>query len=219
MLRVGELPAYGWIPPGVSNYTSQSFDYRNTPVGRADGRGAASCMRRRATRDQPLRFELRYNAGEVHNKVAVAVASMWKETLGVEARLTAVEFKSLLQDIDAVTWRCFRSSWLGDYNDAYTFAQYFKSDFGINLPHYRSAEYDSLVECRGHRGGTKKRREMLENAERIMLRDHPMIPLYFYVNKHLVKPEVDGWYDNVMNVVYSKHLGLVRPPARRSRSP
>jgi hypothetical protein len=28
------------------------------------------------------------------------------------------------------------------------------------------------------------------------------------VNKHLVKPEVDGWYDNVMNVVYSKDLGL-----------
>jgi oligopeptide transport system substrate-binding protein len=41
-----------------------------------------------------------------------------------------------------------------------------------------------------------------------MLRDHPMIPIYFYVNKHLVKPEVHGWYDNVMNVVYSKDLSL-----------
>jgi hypothetical protein len=28
------------------------------------------------------------------------------------------------------------------------------------------------------------------------------------VNKHLVKPEVQGWYDNVMNVVYSKDLAL-----------
>ena len=27
VLRVGELPAYGWVPPGVDNYTSQSFDY------------------------------------------------------------------------------------------------------------------------------------------------------------------------------------------------
>ena len=41
-----------------------------------------------------------------------------------------------------------------------------------------------------------------------MLRDQPMIPIYFYVNKHLVKPEVEGWYDNVMNVVYSKDLSL-----------
>jgi hypothetical protein len=36
------------------------------------------------------------------------------------------------------------------------------------------------------------------------------MPLYFYVNKHLVKPEVLGWYDNVMNVVYSRDLALAR---------
>jgi len=32
VLRVGELPAYGWVPPGIHNYTSQSFDYRVTPL-------------------------------------------------------------------------------------------------------------------------------------------------------------------------------------------
>ena len=55
---------------------------------------------------------------------------------------------------------------------------------------------------------TAKRRDLLQSAERVVLRDHPVIPLYFYVNKHLVKPEVEGWYENVMNVVYSKDLGL-----------
>jgi len=58
-----------------------------------------------------------------------------------------------------------------------------------------------------------EQRELLEEAERLALRDHPLIPIYFYVNKHLVKPEVDGWYDNVMNVVYTKDLGL--HPANR----
>ena len=53
-----------------------------------------------------------------------------------------------------------------------------------------------------------KRRALLEEAERTMLADHPLLPIYFYVNKHLVKPEVQGWYDNVMNVVYSKDLAL-----------
>jgi len=32
VLRVGELPAYGWVPPGIDNYSAQSFDYRNTPM-------------------------------------------------------------------------------------------------------------------------------------------------------------------------------------------
>ena len=32
-------------------------------------------------------------------------------------------------------------------------------------------------------------------------------------DKHLVKPEVRGWYDNVMNVLYSRDLELVPTPA------
>lgn len=208
VLRVGELPAYGWIPPGVDNYTSQSFDYRDTPLAERLAEARRLYAKAGYSAGKPLRFELRYNAGEVHNKVAVTVASMWKEALGVEARLTAVEFKSLLQDIDSGDVEMFRSSWLGDYNDAYTFAQYFKGNFGINLPRYHSAEYDSLVGAAAVEIDAAKRRELLQSAERVLLRDHPLIPIYFYVNKHLVKPEVDGWYDNVMNVVYSKDLGL-----------
>ena len=54
------------------------------------------------------------------------------------------------------------------------------------------------------------RRALLEEAERVLLADHPMMPLYFYVTKHLVSPRVSGWYDNVMNVTYSKDLALTR---------
>jgi oligopeptide transport system substrate-binding protein len=208
VLRVGELPGYGWIPPGVSHYTPQSFDYRDRPMTERIAEARKLYTQAGYSDAKPLTFELRYNAGEVHSKVAVAVASMWKEALGVEARLTAVEFKSLLQDIDRGDVEVFRSSWEGDYNDAYTFAQYFKGNFGINLPHYRSAEYDSLVGAAAVETDVTQRGELLQSAERVLLRDHPVIPIYFYVNKHLVKPEVDGWYDNVMNVVYSKDLGL-----------
>lgn len=208
VLRVGELPAYGWIPPGVSNYTSQSFDYREKTL--ADRVAEARRLYAEAgySSSKPLRFELRYNAAEVHNKLAVAIASAWKEALGVEVRLTAVEFKSLLQDIDRGDVEVFRSSWLGDYNDAYTYAQYFKSDFGINLPHYKNPAYDLLLARAAAEVDPVQRRDVLEEAERLMLRDHPVIPIYFYVNKHLVKPEVEGWYDNVMDVAYSKDLGL-----------
>ncbi|TLY98135.1 MAG: peptide ABC transporter substrate-binding protein [Gammaproteobacteria bacterium] len=211
VLRVGELPAWGWVPPGVDHYTSQSFDYRSAPLAERLREAQRLYAESGFSREHPVRFELRYNSGEVHTKLAVAVASMWKEALGADVRLTQVEFKSLLQDIDRGDVEMFRSSWTGDYNDAYTYAQYLKSDFGVNLPHYSSAEYDALVTRAAAETDAGRREALLEEAERVALREHPLIPLYFYVNKHLVKPQVLGWYDNVMNVVYSRDLALSAP--------
>ena len=211
VLRVGELPAWGWVPPGVDHYTPQSFDYRSAPLAERLREAQRLYAESGFSRQHPVRFELRYNSGEVHTKLAVAVASMWKEALGADVRLTQVEFKSLLQDIDRGDVEMFRSSWTGDYNDAYTYAQYLKSDFGVNLPHYSSAEYDALVTRAAAETDAGRREALLEEAERVALREHPLIPLYFYVNKHLVKPEVLGWYDNVMNVVYSRDLALSAP--------
>jgi oligopeptide transport system substrate-binding protein len=208
VLRVGELPAYGWVPPGIDNYTPQSFDYRGEPISARIAEAQRLYRAAGYSRARPLAFELRYNSGEVHTKLAVAIASMWKEALGIEVRLTQVEFKTLLQDIDRGDVEMFRSSWVGDYNDAYTFAQYLKSDFGVNLPHYASPEYDALLKRAAAEVDAAQRRALLEEAERVMLRDTPLIPLYFYVNKHLVRPQVLGWYDNVMNVTYSKDLAL-----------
>ena len=87
VLRVGELPAYGWVPPGIFNYASQAFDYAAPPMPARIAEAQALLAAAGYTRDKPLSFELRYNNGEVHTKVAVAVASMWKEALGVDAQL------------------------------------------------------------------------------------------------------------------------------------
>jgi oligopeptide transport system substrate-binding protein len=209
VLRVGELPAYGWVPPGILDYRSQSFDYAKAPIPERIAEARELLAAAGFTAAKPLSFELRYNTGEVHTKVAVAVSSMWKEALGVDVNLAGVEFKSLMQDIDRRDVDLYRISWVGDYNDAYTFLQYLKGGFGINLPHYASGEYDGLLDAAALQVDVSLRRELLEKAERTALADHPLIPLYFYVNKHLVKPEVRGWYDNVMNVYYSQDLDLM----------
>lgn len=208
--KLGELPAYGWVPPGTWNYGGQSFDYATQPMDAklAEARQLYAASGYSAAK--PLQFELRYNSGEAHSRLAVAVAGMWKEALGVQVKLSAVEFKVLQGDIRARQMDLFRLAWVGDYNDAYNFLQYFKSDFGINLPHYRNAAYDNLLTKAAGEPDVARRRATLEAAERLMLADHPVIPLYFYVNKHLVSPRVSGWYDNVMNVVYSKDLTLAR---------
>jgi len=209
---LGEAPAYSWVPPGVANYTPQQFDYVATPLEERVAEARELYRRSGYSGARPLKVEIRYNSGEVHNRLAVAVAAMWKEALGVETTLYAEEFRALLQTIQArKETQVFRSSWVGDYNDAFTFAQLHLSSFGINLTGYSNPAYDALLDEAMRTADPLRRRALLEEAERLMLADHPVLPLYFYVNKHLVKPYVVGWTDNIMNVHYSKDLRLDGP--------
>ena len=206
---LGEAPAYGWVPDGTADYTSQKFDYASRPY--AERLAEARELYRKAgySADKPLEVEIRYNTGEVHNRLAVAVAAMWKEALGIKTTLYAEEFRALLQSVQSRTdTQVFRSSWVGDFNDAYTFLQLLQTGFGINLTGYSSPRYDALLAEATRQPDVARRRALLEESERVMLADTPVLPLYFYVSKHLVKPYVQGWHDNVMNVQYSKGLGL-----------
>jgi oligopeptide transport system substrate-binding protein len=206
---LGEAPAYGWVPRGVANYTPQQFDYAGKPYEARVAEARQLYAGAGYSVQNPLKVELRYNSGEVHSRLAVAIAAMWKEALGVETELYAEEFRALLQTIQArKDTQVFRSSWIGDFNDAYSFAQLLQTGFGINLTGYSNPRYDALLAEATRQPDPARRRALLEEAERVMLADHPLLPIYFYVNKHLVKPYVAGWSDNVMNVQYSKDLRL-----------
>jgi oligopeptide transport system substrate-binding protein len=206
---LGELPAYSWVPPGVAGYQPQRFAWAEQPYAQRLAEARRLYAAAGYSRARPLNVELRYSSGPTHERIALAVAAMWKEALGVETRLAGEEFKALLESINRGETQIFRSSWVGDYDDAYTFAEVLKGDFGINLPRYRSAAYDAALAAAAAALDPAARRAALEGAERTMLAETPLVPLYFYVNKHLVTPRVRGWYDNVMNVVYSKDLELV----------
>jgi oligopeptide transport system substrate-binding protein len=206
----GESAAYTLVPPQTLNYSPPVPGYAGWPMPRRIAR-ARELLADAGMLQSPPAIELRYNSSELHSRIAVAVAGMWKQALGVDTALHAEEFKVLLQDIDRgdVT-QVFRASWLADYNDAYSFLQVLQSGFGINLPRYANTTYDDLLARAAAEGDGARRRALLENAEQVMIADQPLIPLYFYVAKHLVSARVRGWHDNTMNVVYSKQLTKVR---------
>jgi len=212
ILGDGERPAYGWVPEGVAGYEGQRFDWAGLDRAARDAEARRLYAEAGYSAKEPLSVELRYSKSPLHDRVALAVTSMWREALGAEVTLRAEDFRVLKQAIDARETVLFRGSWIGDYNDAYSFLQILKGGFGINLPRYESATYDAALEEAGAASGAE-RAALLAAAERQLLADVPLIPLYFYVSKHLVAPRVQGWYDNVMNVTYSKDLALLKGDA------
>ena len=208
----GEQPAYSWVPPGVHNYAPAQVGFVALDKEERERLARARYKEAGYSKDKPLQVEIRYNTSDLHRKVAVAVQAMWREVLRVEATLINEEFQVLLANMrDAEITQVFRSAWTGDYNDAHTFLSVLQSDSASNMPRYASEDYDALLARAAAQVDPERRRLYLEEAERIMLSDHPLIPLYVFVSKHLVSPAVSGWGDNVLDYHYSQHLSLSAP--------
>jgi len=205
----GEKPAYSWVPPGVANYepTVVSFasltqEERNIVARRLYAEAGYGP-------DNPLQVQLRYNTSDFHRRVAVAIQAMWRDVLGVETTLVNEEFQVLLANVrEREITQVFRMSWVGDYPDAHTFLSILQSGVSSNTPGYANPEFDSLMERASSQTDLYQRRLYLEEAERILLGDHAVIPLYFFVSERLVSSAVRGWEDNVLDYHYSQHLSL-----------
>ncbi len=211
----GEEPAYSWVPPGVDNYEPRRFVYAEQSQEERNAQARLLLREAGYGPDNPLQIELRYNTSDTQQKMALAVQSMWRDVLGVETTLVNEEFQVLLANMrEREVTQVFRSSWIGDYNDAHTFLSIMESDNPSNMPGYQSEEYDGLMQQAAQQVDLKKRRFYLEEAERVLLSDHPVIPIYYYVSKRLVSPRVVGWEDNVLDYHYSQHLSLAPTAAK-----
>ena len=209
--KLGERPAYSWIPDGVSNYTTQKPDWASWPREKQIKEAQRLYREAGYGPDNPLRVEIRYNTSENHKKVSIAVAAMWKQSLGVLATLVNQEWKVFLETRKQkrVT-QVFRGGWIGDYDDAYTFAELKHSQHGINDSGYNNPQYDELLRQASVEGDFDRRREILQQAERLMLDDQPIMPIYFYVSKHMVSKKIDGYVSNIMDHHYTKNWRLLK---------
>lgn len=209
--RFGELPSFSLVPPGLPDY----------PVAESDWAGLDQAAREEEARrlyrqagygeERPLEVELRYNTSENHRKIAVAVAAMWKQVLGVRTRLVNEEFRVFLQNrAQRRITEVFRSGWVGDYQDAYSFLELFHSAHGRNDAGYNNPRYDRLLERIAAERIASNRRNLMREAERMILADQVILPVYSYVTRRLVSPRLQGWEHNVMDYHLSRHMYLVQ---------
>lgn len=208
--NAGEVPAYGWVPP-VQNYTGQQMpEAAWTQEERVEEARRLYALAG-YSEENPLRTRILYNTQEDHRRIAVAIASMWKQTLGVEVEILNQEWKVFLDTRQQkIETELYRSGWIGDYNDAYTFAELFASGSGLNHTGYSSPDYDRLLREASAEGDMKRRAELLQQAERVLVEDLPIMPLYFYVTARLVRPWVGGYTPNIMDHHRSQNFHILK---------
>lgn len=208
--RGGQIPAYGWVPPDVRGYQRQRMPEARLSQEERVARARRLYAEAGYSERDPLEVEILYNTSEGHKKLAVAIAAMWRQALGVRTTLRNEEWKVYLSTRQQGRFRIARAGWIGDYDDANSFLELLRSDSGINDAGYANEAYDRLLKRASLAGRGAERQELLQRAERLLLEDLPILPVYHYVSQRLVKPYVLGWEANVLDHHATRHLALAR---------
>jgi oligopeptide transport system substrate-binding protein len=209
ILPFGQRPAYGFVPPETWNYDSQSWEWH----GLSDSERIKEARRLYAlsgfSADRPLHLRVLFNSNNSIKQVAIAIASMWKQTLGVDTALLDEEYRVFLDSRrDTSRWDVARLGWTADYNDAGNFLDTLRSSSPNNDARYDRPEYNELLDRAALTVNPSDRRLLLESAEKMMLSDYPILPIYFFSSKRLIKPYLKGATPNPLNRLYSKHLTI-----------
>jgi oligopeptide transport system substrate-binding protein len=153
-------------------------------------------------------ISLLYNTSETHHMTAQAIQQMWKKYLGIDVTLVNQEWKVYLSSTHGKNYDIARMGWVGDYDDPNSFLDMWITDGGNNRTGWSNAAYDSLIELASRTADKDSRFAFFREAEKILLSELPVIPLYFYTNVYLLHPSVKGWDPNLLNIHNLKFISL-----------
>lgn len=207
----GDLPAYSYTPPYTDGAKLVEPEWFTWSQEKRNEEAKKLLAEAGYTADKPLTFDLLYNTSDLHKKLAIAVASIWKKNLGANVKLENQEWKTFLDTRHQGTFDVARAGWCADYNEPTSFLNTMLSDSSNNTAHYKSPEFDKLIADTLKVTDEAQRTELYAKAEQQLDKDSAIVPLYYYVNARLVKPWVGGYTGkDPMDNIYVKNLYIIK---------
>lgn len=209
--QFGELPSFSLVPPGIDGYVPFSPVYADWPQVERDHEARRLYEQAGYSEEDPLRIEFRYNTSDNNKKIVLAIASMWKQTLGVNVTLVNEEFRVFLQNREQkLITQVFRAGWISDYNDPYSFLELFRSGHGRNDYGYNNSTFDAILDEVGTERVRARRERLMFEAERVLITDNAIAPVFTYVTKRLVSLRLKGWQNNVMDHHPTRYMYMLK---------
>jgi oligopeptide transport system substrate-binding protein len=202
ILRAGQTPAYNFTPSyaGFTPETSLTSDLTEArrllaEAGFPEGKGLR-------------RIELLYNTSEAHKQIAEAIQQMWRTNLGVDISLRNEEWKVYLDSQHTLNYDISRAAWIGDYPNPETFLDLMVTRGGNNDTGYANPDYDRLLATALGTSDPAVRSALYQQLENLLVRDVPVIPVYFYKRVFLISPRVKNWVPNILDNRAWQHIDL-----------
>jgi peptide/nickel transport system substrate-binding protein len=138
------------------------------------------------------------------------------EQVGIKMEIDVNQAASLRQMVANSKLPFFRGSWIADYADPENYlALFYSPNFcpaGANYTHYSNPQYDRLYEQARGETNDSIRLTLYRQMDRMLMRDAPVVVLYYDKVLRFVQKDVQGLGINSMNLLVLKHVS--KPPIR-----
>lgn len=209
VLGTGEKPAWHFTPDVTAGFKPLPTFMQQHDQNSLNAQAKSLLAAAGYGPGKPLKLKLLYNTSESHQKIAIAVASMWKKNLGVDVTLENQEWKTYIDSRNSGNFDVIRASWVGDYNEPSTFLNLLTSGNSSNIARFNNADYDAVIAKASRETSDQVRNSDYNRAEQILAEQAPIAPIYQYTNGRLIKPWVKGYpITNPEDVDYSRELWI-----------
>ena len=132
------------------------------------------------------------------------------EEIGIRMQVDIVQKSLLLEETAKSQAPFFRASWIGDYPDAENYLSVFYSENPAppNYTRYRSPAFDALYKQSLLENKDSLRYVLYRKMDQLLIRDAPIVPLWYDEVIHLVSPAVSGFEANGLNLLELRHTRI-----------
>ena len=207
----GDVAAFGFTPPYTDGAKLTKPEWFGWTQEKRNAEAKKLLAEAGYTDAKPLTFNLLYNTSDLHKKLAIAAAAIWRENIGVNVKLENQEWKTFLDTRHQGTFDVARAGWCADYNEPTSFLNIMISNSSSNTSHYKSPAFDKIIADAIKATDEAQRSALYDKAEQQLDKDSAIVPVYYYVNARLVKPWVGGYTGkDPLDNTYTRDMYIIK---------
>lgn len=141
--------------------------------------------------DMPT-FDFITTSAEIQRTLSEYFQSVWGETLGIKINIRQLEFAQYYENLYNAPYDIARTGWGPDYDDPFTYLDMWDSRGGWNKTGWVGENFYTLTAEANKQSDYKKRNDLFFEAEKILLTEAPIIPLYMSRAALVISPKIQN---------------------------
>jgi oligopeptide transport system substrate-binding protein len=195
IMKDGSLPAYYFVPKGyIKGPNGEDFRDENPTINKHSLKDAQASWENglKEIGKDKVTLELLTTDTSESNDYGVYIKSQLEKNLpGLTVNINKQPSGSFFDLRSKGKYDLALSDWIPDYRDPMTYLDMFQSDNSSNQMSYSNPKYDQLVkEIHASGADPEKRWKLMHQAEKVLLNDAAVVPLWQSAIAYVKKPYV-----------------------------